>query len=83
MNYLKSVLAGIAAAIITIVIFGAALLGVANWRIEPPEGGIVAVIVTPDQVFLAAVIGFALGFWRSVRKQRLRIRASAQSTPLR
>ena len=71
MNYLKSVLAGIAWAIIVIVILGAVLLGVANWFIEPPPGSLVtAVIVSPSQLFLVAGIGFALGFWRSVRRQQ-------------
>lgn len=76
MNYLRSVLAGIASAIMATVIVGAGLLGFAYWRIEPPPGGgLTALVVTPSQIFLVAGIGFALGFWRSLRKQRHRIRA--------
>jgi hypothetical protein len=73
MNYLKCVLAGIAEAMIAIVVLAAVLLGIAYWLIEPvPRSLVTAVIVSPNQLLLAAGIGFALGFWRSVRKQRHR-----------
>ena len=76
MNYFKSMLAGIAAAIIAIVMLAGVLLGIAYWLIEPAPGGLVTVvIVSPTQLFLAAGIGFAFGFWRSVRKQSHRIGA--------
>ncbi len=76
MTYLKSVIAGIAGAIIAIVILAAVLLGIAYWIVEPVPGSLVtAVIVTPNQLFLAAAIGFALGFWRSIRKPRHKIGA--------
>jgi hypothetical protein len=73
MRYLKSVLAGIAGAMIAIVMLAAVLLSIAYWLIEPAPGSLVtAVIVSPSQLLLAAGIGFALGLWRSVRKQRHR-----------
>ena len=76
MNYLKSVLAGFAGATIATVMLAAVLLGITEWLIEPPPGTLMtAVIVSPSQLFVAAGIGFALGFWRSVRKQRHRIPA--------
>jgi hypothetical protein len=75
MNYVKSLLIGIAAAIIAVMVFLAVLLGIANWRIDAPEALLIAVVVRPDHVFLVAVIGFALGFWWSLRKQRDRVRA--------
>ena len=76
MNYLKSALAGLAAAIIAVVILVAALIGFVNWRLEPPPpGGMVAIIVNPYQALLAAAIGFGIGFWWNVRRQRRRVRA--------
>ena len=72
MNYFKSVLAGIVGAIIALVILAAVLAGISYWLIEPaPEGLMTAIIVFPSHVLIAAGIGFALGFWRSVRKQKL------------
>jgi len=74
MNYFKSLLAGIAGAIIAIVILVVILLGISSWLIEPPHGTLMtAILLLPSQILLAAGIGFALGFWRSVRKQRHRI----------
>lgn len=75
MNHFKTVLAGIAGAVIAVVILCAALLGYVYWRIEPANKGLTAVIVSAGQLFLATTIGFALGCWWSVRKQRFRIRA--------
>jgi len=77
MHYFKGVLAGvlagIAGATIAIAMVAAVLLGIAQWLIEPHPGTLVtAVIVSPSQLFLPAAIGFALGFWRSVRRQRHR-----------
>ena len=75
MNYFKSLLAGMAGAIIAIVLWVVVLLGISHRFIEPPAGTLMTAIVLPlSQLLLAAVIGFALGFWRSVRKQRHRIR---------
>ena len=71
MNYLTSLLGGIAWAIIAIVIVVAVLLGISYWFIEPPAGTLMtAVLLTHSHILLAAGIGFALGFWRSLRKQR-------------
>jgi hypothetical protein len=65
MSYLKSVLAGIAGAMIAIVMWAAVVLSIASWLIEPAPGSLItAVIVTPSQLIFAAGIGFVLGFWR-------------------
>ena len=73
MGYLKSALVGIAAAIVAVALFLAAMLGFVAWRFDTPESGMVAVIVRPDQVLLAAVVGFILGLWwsRSRRTPKL------------
>lgn len=65
MSYLKRALVGIAAAMAAVALFLAAMLGFVAWRFDTPESGMVAVIVRPDQVLLAAVVGFILGLWWS------------------
>jgi hypothetical protein len=74
-NYLRSVLAGVAAAIIAIAIWTIGGPAFINWHVEPPPGGMVAFLVTPSEILIGAGIGFALGFWWSVRRQRRRVRA--------
>ena len=75
-SYLRSVLAGVAAAIMALVTFVAALLVIVNWRMQPPPpGGMVAIIVNPYQALLAAAIGFGIGFWWNKRRSRRRLHA--------
>ena len=76
MNYLRCVLAGVAGAIVAIMTFVAALLVFVTWRLEPPPpGGVVAILINPYHALLAAAIGFGIGFWWNVRRQRRKLRA--------
>ena len=75
MNYLKGMLAGIASAILSLVLFATAMLGFVAWRIEVPETGVTAVIVRPELIFTVVIMAFALSFWLSVRRHHHRVRA--------
>ena len=63
-------MAGIAAALAALTLSLAAALTFVNLRFDSPNGGLMAFVVRLDQVLLVAATGFALGFGRSVYRQR-------------
>lgn len=78
MIWIKSVLVGLAAAILAIVVVPIAMIAwMTNVHFGEGSGGIGAVSAgIIEMVFLPAIIGFALGFWWSIRRQRRKRRLS-------
>ena len=70
MSHVKTALAGLAGAIAAVAVFLAAMIGFVAWRLDTPESGMVAVIVRPDQVLLAAVAGFVAALWWSRNRRK-------------
>jgi hypothetical protein len=70
MIWFKSVLVGLSAAFLTIVVV---LAGTTSWFIETYDasGGLGGVSIGISEIFLLPiVIAFALGFWWSMRRDR-------------
>ena len=72
MIWIKSVLIGLAAGVLAIVLVPIAMLA---WTLITTigavgSGGIGFVLVGTEMVFLPAIIGFAFGFWWSARRAR-------------
>lgn len=72
MTYLKSTLIGIVTAFIAVLIVVLAMLRV--WMSDNSGGGGGGMYVSIDswQILLAASVGFAVGFWLSLRRSRVR-----------
>lgn len=76
MSYLKNILVGIAAAVVAMVVWLGAWLGASIWLTDVRRNrGVVALVVDPYDMIVPTVIGFALGFWWSRRRQRRTIRS--------
>ena len=75
---IKSVLVGLAVAILAMVLVPIAVLAWLHFVIiGAGSGGIGAVSVgIIDMVFLPAIVGFALGFWWTMRRERRKRRLS-------
>jgi hypothetical protein len=71
MLYVKGALGGLLSAFAAIVVVTAALL-----QLSFGEGsGTASVVLTEWQILIAAVTGFAIGFWFTVRRGRSPARA--------
>jgi hypothetical protein len=66
MIWIKSMLVGFAAAFVTLVAVLVAMFA----SIDVPEGVVVAISIFSAQVVVPTIIGFAVGFWWSVRRAR-------------
>jgi len=73
MTYLKCTFAGLGLAFVAVVVSIAALLllpfGV-GLIASSGSGGLGAVSLAMEPMLLAAIMGFALGFWLTLRRQR-------------
>jgi hypothetical protein len=72
MIWIKSTLVGLAGAVVaTVLVVAATLAWMINVQIGEGSGGIGAVSLgIIEIVFLPAFLGFALGFWLTVRRER-------------
>lgn len=68
MTYLKSALVGIVTALIAVIIVVLAMLRL--WMAEGSGGIFIA--FSEWQILLAALVGFAAGFWFMLRRSRAR-----------
>jgi hypothetical protein len=76
MMYATAVMMGIVAAILAVVLWIGLTLGASFWWLDSSAGsGGAGFIVMGQEIVLVAVVGFAVGCWWSVRRQRRRTAA--------
>ena len=73
MIWIKAVLVGLVAAVLATVLVPIAILA---WELIPTIGAVgsdgIGFVLVGTEIVLPAIIGFAFGFWWSVRRSRIK-----------
>lgn len=73
MTYFKSVLAGLTAALIAVIVLVLTMLRVWMSAGEGSGDSGMYLSISSWQILLAALVGFAVGFWLMLRRSRSRV----------